>query len=80
MHSLTSEKPFSRIPHCSIPAGHAVPKHRLSPRIPHVLPKASRAVYPLMRSIDGFQDVIRPWASMVKTPSAMESMILLKKR
>jgi hypothetical protein len=30
--------------------------------------------------MDGFQEEIRPWASIVKTPSAMELMIMLKKR
>ena len=34
----------------------------------------------LIHSMEGFQDDIRPLASMVNTPSAMESMIMLKKR
>jgi hypothetical protein len=57
-----------------------LPKQRLHSSNWQVFPKASLAVYPLIRSMEGFHDEIRPVASMVNTPSAMESIIRLTNR
>jgi hypothetical protein len=60
--------------------GHFFPKHRLHFRMEQLLPSASPAVNPVIRSMAGFQEDIRPFSSIVKTPSAMASIIWFRNR
>ena len=58
-----------------MPLGHSLRRQRLKFNTWQLLPITSSALKPVMRSMAGFQRVMRPASSRVKTPSAMASIM-----